>query len=313
MTLRQKTLLIISLTLLTLLMVLYVSLSTIWLNGFAKIESQLMRSNVERVTDALANDLIELNSTARDWAAWDDTYIFVKDGNQNYIQTNMGDSAIANLRLNVMLFINKAGRIIYGKGLNLQKKVAVPVPDSLRQYLATNPRLLQHEVADSSYTGIVLLPEGPLMVASQPIVNSDRTSSIRGTLILGHFLNADQVKRLSQLTHLAIAVYPFQDARLPNDFQAVKRQLENQASNSKTKTKSLILVRTLSAKRIAGYTLLKDIEGQPGLLLRVDIPRDIYQQGQQGLRYLVGAILTGSLVFGIVTLLLLEKKASPES
>ncbi|HAJ58516.1 MAG TPA: hypothetical protein DCP31_04010, partial [Cyanobacteria bacterium UBA8543] len=307
MTLRQKTLLIISLTLLSLLMALYVSLSTIWLNGFAKIESQLIHSNVERVTDALANDLIELNSTARDWAGWDDTYIFVKDGNQNYIQTNLGDSAIANLRLNVMLFINKAGRIIYGKGLDLQQKVAVPVPDSLRQYLATNPRLLQHQVADSSYTGMVMLPEGPLLVASQPVVNSDRTSSIAGTLILGHFLNADQVKRFSQLTHLAIAVYPFQDARLPSDFQAVKRQLKNQTSNSQTKSQSLTLVRTLSNNRIAGYTLLKDIEGQPGLLLRVDIPRDIYQQGQQGLRYLVGAILAGSLVFGIVTLLLLEK------
>ncbi|HEY9707185.1 MAG TPA: CHASE4 domain-containing protein, partial [Oculatellaceae cyanobacterium] len=267
----------------------------------------MIRSNVERVTEALANDLIELNSTARDWAAWDDTYSFVQDGNQSYIQTNLGDSAIANLRLNVMLFINKAGQIIYGKGLDLQQKVAAPVPDSLRQYLAANPRLLQHKVADSSYTGIVLLPEGLLLVASQPIVNSDRTSLIRGTLILGHFLNAAQVKRLSNLTHLAIAVYPFQDTRLPSDFQAAKSQLKKEASNSKTRSEPLIHVRTLSAKRIAGYTLLKDIEGQPGLLLRVDIPRDIYRQSQQGLRYLLGAILTASLIFGIVTLLLLEK------
>jgi PAS domain S-box-containing protein len=307
MTLRQKTLLSIGVTLSCLLMTLYLSLSTIWLKGFAKIESQQIQQNVERVTEALADDLRELNRTARDWASWDETYAFVEDVNQSYIQANLEEQTFANLRLNIMLFINKAGRITYGKSLDLQQQVAAPIPDSLRQYLEANGSILQHKVADSSYTGIVLLPEAPLLVAAQPILNSDRTSPIRGTLILGRFLNAVEVKRLSRLTHLLLAVYPFQDSQLPRDFQAVRSQLKNEAFNSKTKSEPLILVRPLSAERIAGYTLLRDIEQQPGLLLRVESPRDIYQQGKQGLGYLVGALLTVGLAFGIAIQLLLEK------
>ncbi|HEY9609380.1 CHASE4 domain-containing protein [Allocoleopsis sp.] len=307
MTLRQKTLLIIGVTLLCLVMALYLSLSTIWLNRVAQIEFQQTHQNVERVTEALANNLQELNSTAKDWAGWDDTYAFVEDVNEKYIQENLAETSLANLRLNFMVFINRRGQIKYGKGLDLQQKVATPVPASLKQYIATRPGLLQHSTPNSSHRGILLLPEGSLLVASQPILKSDRTGSIRGSLILGRFLNRGELIRLSQLTRLPLTIYPFHQAQLPQDFQAIKDALAQDLSDAKTFAKSAIIVRPLSSARIAGYTLLRDIEGQPGLLLRVDTPRDIYQQGKQGLDYLVLALLAVGVVFGCVTLLLLEK------
>lgn len=307
MTLRQKTVLIIGVTLLCLLVTLYLSLSTIWLNRVAKIEFQQTHQNVERVTEALVNNLHELNSTAKDWAGWDDTYTFVTDVNERYIQENLAEASFVNLRLNFMLFINTVGEIKYGKGLDLQQKVAISVPASLKQYLATRPRLIQHNTLNSSHTGILLLPEGSLLVASHPILKSDRTGPIRGSLILGRLLNHDELIRLSQLTRLSLTIYPFNQVQLPQDFQSIKDELTQEESKDKTLTQSKILVRPLSSQRIAGYTLLRDIEGQPGLLLRVDTKRDIYQQGKQGLHYLVLALLAVGFVFGYVTLLLLEK------
>jgi PAS domain S-box-containing protein len=306
MTLRQKTLIIISVTLLCLLIALDFSLSTIWLNGFAQIELQQTSENVERVTEALANDLEQLNITAGGWAAWNETYDFVENVNDRYIQANLGEQALANLRLNILLFINNAGQITYGKGLDLQQKIATPVPDSLKQYLAANPHLLQHKVADSHYTGIVLLPEGSLLVAFQPILNSDRTSPSRGTLVMGRFLNAAEVKRFSELTHLSLTVYPFQSALLSNDLRSVRKKFTEELSNTKTQDLP-ILVLPLNTQRIAGYTLLRDIAGQPGLLLRVETSRDIYQQGKQNLGYVLGVLIVVSLAFGVITQLLLEK------
>lgn len=307
MTLRQKTLLIIGVTLLSLLMTLYLSLSTIWLNGFANIESQKTYLNVERVTEAIANSLEELNSTAGDWATWDETYAFVEDVSDRYIQENLSDTNFIKLRLNIMLFVNAAGQIKYSEGFDLQRGGVAAVPDSLKQYLATNPRLLQHRQAGSHQAGIVVLPEGCLLVASQPILNNGRTGSIRGTLLLGRFLNATEMMRLSRLTRLSLNVHPFGEAQLPQDFQAVKNELIEETSDGLTQVHSPILVRPLSEERIAGYTLLGDIEGRPGLLLRVDTSREIYQQGKQGLRYLMKAVFVVGLLFGIVNLLLLEK------
>ncbi|HEY9599647.1 MAG TPA: CHASE4 domain-containing protein, partial [Cyanophyceae cyanobacterium] len=97
MTLRQKTVLIVAVTLLSLLISLYLSLSMIWLNGFAQIETQRTYRNIEQVTEALNNNLKELNRTTGDWAMWDETYTFVEGTNKNYVQENLDDSILTNL------------------------------------------------------------------------------------------------------------------------------------------------------------------------------------------------------------------------
>ncbi|HEY9725217.1 MAG TPA: CHASE4 domain-containing protein [Chroococcales cyanobacterium] len=307
MTLRQKTLLIIGVMLLCLLMALYISLSTIWLNGFAQIESQLTRQNVERLTEALTNDLKELDSTVRDWAGWDDTYTFVADVNDGYIQENINEATFTNLRLNIMLFINTSNQMTYGKSFDLQQKVWKPVPESLRQYLTTNPQLLQYDTLTRSHTGIVILPEGSLLVSAQPILKSDRTGPSRGTLLFGRFLNSAELLRLSTLTRLQFSIYPFQDRQLPSDVRAIKNKFTIQEFTPPPQALPPIFVRPLGAKQISGYTVYKDIAGKPGLLLRVDLRRDIYQQGKRGLHYLVAALFAVGLTFSTLILVLLER------
>jgi signal transduction histidine kinase/DNA-binding response OmpR family regulator len=58
---------------------------------------------------------------------------------------------------------------------------------------------------------------------------------------------------------------------------------------------------------IAGYTMVRDIYGKPALLLRVALPRPIYEQGQVSTQYQLISLLVVGLVFGIVTFILLEK------
>lgn len=67
------------------------------------------------------------------------------------------------------------------------------------------------------------------------------------------------------------------------------------------------LVRPLSPETVAGYTIIEDIYGKPAILMRVDSPRPIYKQGQASIRYLILSLLVVGLVFGVATLLILEK------
>ncbi len=298
MTLRKKTLLIIGATLVGLVVVLYVTSSTILLNGFAKLEEQSTRQNVERAVDALFDGLSTLNRTAGDWATWDDTYAFIKDANDGYVRSNLGNETFRNLKLNLMLFVNSSGQIVYDKAFDLQNEKEIPVPRSLQEYLSANDLLLRHSNTESTITGIVLLPEASMLVASRPILTSERRGPIRGTLIFGRYLDTAEIERLVRLTHLSLTVHQFDAAQMPPDFQGVRSSLSETAP---------ILVRPLSTESIAGYALLKDIYGKPGLLLRVDSPRVIYQQGQASTRYLLLSLLVLGLVFGVLTLWLLEK------
>lgn len=311
MNLRQKTLLLIGLTLAGLIGVLYASLSTIFRASFAELEERNVRQNVRRVQEAFLDEVETLNTTAADYAKWDDTYAFINQLNQDFVQANFLDENFVRLRLNMVLLFNTQGKQIVGKGFNLEQKKETPISDRFQKYLTPNSLLLKHSNPGSNITGIVLLPEGFLMIASHPILNSQGTGSIRGSLIMGSYLNDKRIKELAQRTQLSLSVYRVDDTQLPTDFQAVRSAFLD--SSRRTQASQLnnqqipIIIRPLSDDAIAGYTLLRDINDKPALLVRADMPRAIYQQGRVSLRYLIFSLLGVGIIFSVVALFLLEK------
>ncbi|MCK6624024.1 MAG: ATP-binding protein [Anaerolineae bacterium] len=299
MTLRQKTLLIISITLVGLITLLYFISQTILLNSFTQLEEQDVRQNVQRVTAALQDKLATLDSIAGDWAPWDDTYKFVMDGNETYIESNLQESTLLNFNINAMLFLNTAGELVFGKAIDLQTQTAVDTPPSLQDHLANNTLILSHTTPQEGLSGLISLPEGPLLFASHPIVTSNYEGPIHGTLLVGRYLDAAEIESLAEQTHLSISVRRFDEAQLPPDFQAARTTLAPD---------SPILVRPLDQQNVAGYTIIEDVYGQPALLLKVALPRNIYGQGQASLSYFMVSFLVSGLVFGWVILLLLEKE-----
>jgi sensor domain CHASE-containing protein len=83
MTLRRKTLLIIGLGLVVVVAAVYATSTLILMGGFANVEEQDTRQNVNRALAALSDDFAELMRSNRDYAAWDDTYAFIEDANDD--------------------------------------------------------------------------------------------------------------------------------------------------------------------------------------------------------------------------------------
>ena len=119
MTIRTKTLLIIIVTTLFLVLLLYGISETFLLGSFANLENHMVLQNVDRAHLALSSDVDQLNSTASDWAGWNDTYAFIMDRNQNYISANLNASSLSNLRLNLILFVDSSGQLVFAKMMNL--------------------------------------------------------------------------------------------------------------------------------------------------------------------------------------------------
>lgn len=184
MRIRKKTLLIISVTLVSLMGVLYATSSTILLDGFAKVEEQQTRKNVKRVQDALSEEIAQLNLTTTDWAEWDETYAFIENANKAYFKTYLTNLSIARLKLNLMLYVHSSGRIVFGKGFDLDRKKQIPILKNFQKHLSAKSLLLPSSMK-SSLKGLILLPEGPILIASRPILTSESSGPIRGTLIMG--------------------------------------------------------------------------------------------------------------------------------
>ncbi|MBI3661354.1 PAS domain S-box protein, partial [Candidatus Acetothermia bacterium] len=298
MTLRAKALLAISLTLVGLLLVLYASLSSILLGNVDQLEKQSVQQNVKRVLEALSDTLAKLDSTTRDYAWRNDTYAFIEDHNSAFIKSNLGNETMANLGISLEVYVDSSGHVVVSKGFDLEKNKEVPIPASLKTHLVLSDSLLKHADTTSSLTGIVFLSEGPLLVASRPILMSEGKGPIRGTLLMGRFLSKAEFSRLSQITELSLTAHRWDEAQMTADLKAVRDSLSTNGS---------VVTRPLSAESIAGYTVLKDIYGKPALLLEVDSARPIYAQGQLSLLYLIVSLIVVGLVFGVLVLLLLER------
>jgi PAS domain S-box-containing protein len=297
MTLRKKTLTIIGITLIALISILYGTSRIILLRGFAELEKQSLGQNVERAKSMLFENLAALSSSTADWAAWDDTYEFIEDTNEDYIKTNLVDGTFRELRLNFMLFVNSSGHIVFGKGFDLNDKKEIPIPKSFLKHLSANQKTILQYSDIKSTKGIVLLPDGPVLISSYPIVTSEEKGPIRGTLIMGRYLDSKEIKHLAETTHLSLTINQIKDSQTPSDLQIAGLSSRNG---------SPILVKPLNEHSIVGYALINDIYEKPALVLKVDMPRQIYKQGKSTLFYYLLSLLVFGLVFIGITLLLLE-------
>lgn len=292
MTLRRKTFLLISITLLSLITVLYITSATLLMKGFERVEAQNTRENVQRVVDAYTDKLTKLSLMNEDWAQWDSTYRFIADRNSTYIQENLINTALQRINLDLIAYVNNENRLVFGSFAENNQQHSKLIPQNLQHYLTSNDILLQQH---QQQAGIILLPQGPLLISRRDILTSEGIGPRRGTLIVGRYLNIEQ---LEKQTNFQISLYRYDTGQMPYNFQLAHQALAIGLSP---------FVRSLNEDAIAGYTLLKDIDGKPALLLRVQMRREIYQQGKATIRYIGSLLFTVGLVFSAVALVILEK------
>jgi len=86
MSLRKKTLFILSLIFVCLAVFLYSFSKTILLKGFADIERQISNQSLHQLMNILSLNISSLNSQIKNWAAWDETYDFIENPDNGFAE-----------------------------------------------------------------------------------------------------------------------------------------------------------------------------------------------------------------------------------
>jgi len=271
------------------------------MRGLEEIEERDTSKHVEQALGTLSYLISDLEADTADWAAWDDTYAFIEDGNDEYIQSNLGDETFTTLRLNLMLFVHSSDNIVFSKAFDLENEEETPIPQDLLAHLSTNSLLLSQAGTHNFTSGFILLKRGPVLIASQPILTSEDEGPARGTLIFARYLDSEIINELARVTLLSITMRPV-DNLVDEDFKDALPLLSPEEP---------IFVKPLGTERIGGYTLIEDIYQKPALVMRVDVPREAHQLGQLTTSYYVLAILgIGGLVGGIAMLMIQKQVLS---
>jgi diguanylate cyclase (GGDEF)-like protein len=294
--LREKSIIIIGLTLFLLLFSIFLTADTILVNGYRQLEKSDTERNVKRAIKGIENEVDSLEGIVRDWAQWDDSYHFIENSSQDFIDANFVDLTFISQQINVIMYTDLAGRIVYARAFDWDKREELNLTEKMAARLADIKPIDNRTPFSSINKGLLTFPEGQMLVAAGAISNSTGMAPARGVLLIGRFVTYVEKEKISERIQLPIDFASW-DGDLPPDFVSAQGYLSYRDE---------IYVKPIDDNYMAGYTVLPDLYGQPALLMRVMVAREITQQGQQTLNYFIAMLLIAGLIFGIVMLILIE-------
>ena len=290
MTISRKTFLIIVMTTVALVGLLFIVTWTLLHRSFLTLEREAVTQTVEQIKNTVNSEYENLAMTAVNWAAWDDTYIFVDDLNDTYVDENMSVDVFDPLRIDTVMYLNTANEVVYGRSFDYKTRQAGVLSEALRAYVTTeNP--FSGKEQDETIKGIILLPQGPLMIATSPIVKTDLSGPTRGLVVMGRFLNADEEHYLSEIIGRSVTVMPY----------------DQNSAELESLEPGVITTNAISNKTIVGYELITDIKGNPAAVLKTYMPRDFYARGLRSIFYFMGYTALAGLVYALIMLVLLNR------
>ena len=163
----------------------------------------------------------------------------------------------------------------------------------ITEYLAPDSPLLNHSNLQAGVSGIVLLPEGPMLIAAHSVTRSAGTGTPQGALIMGRYLDASLLGDLSAQTQLTVTILPYDPAIMNPLFRGL---------SAFTARDTTVFGQNLNTPTMTGYTLLDDIYGRPVIALKVNMPNELYRQRRLSAIYFSFLFLVIALVFIFVIL-----------
>ena len=294
---RKKIKISILLLAVLLTVLIHIISTKIILKSYEHIEKDVVLVNVDRMSFAI--DYIKKNQMVKikDWSVWNETYEFLENRNEEYIENNLYVEGLANLDVNFMIFFDKEGELVYSKAINLEKLSEVDSSD-LSGFFQIQKDILTHKDGDDIISGLVQTPNGLAVVSSAPVLKNDGSGPIAGSLIFGNFINKESMSELEGFFLAPLDVFEYKNI-LPNDVVLAKDSFYKLDTNK--------YIKALSKENIAGYYLEKDLNNNPVAIFKVLVDRSFYNEGKNN--FIAFTIISGLLflLFGFVILYILEK------
>ncbi len=298
MSLRSKTLLIIIPIFLLVVSLVNASTHFILLKSFSDLEETYSIKNIQHISDDIRSEETNLLTIARDYAMWDDTYTYIADHNQKYIDSNIYSATFNDLQVNFMIFLDATGKMVSSYGYDTLNDRLYPLPAGFTDQILAD-RILADFDESAETVGFLVVKDQITLLAAHTILTSKAVGPSRGTLIAGRFLDESYLAAQSAEMESSIQLGIYPDSQMSKELRGAKSVPDKSPQ---------MAIQILSPESIAGYVTFKDIFGNPAVILRSVTKRDIYNQGYNTIIFFIYVVFLGSLLSSIAAILLLDKQ-----
>ena len=279
MTLKQKSILTSVITTVIFVFCLSGILYGVLLNRFQAIENQRVDRNIKRISAIFEDRFLQMDAIMRNWSTWDDTYFFLQNHNQKYIDVNLTQASFGSTGIDEALFIDKNGALITSfLSQNLNHEYEKDFPHGIYSHFATGSALLKTDKQLGYAKGVIKTNEGVLLYIAQDVLQSNGLGQPDGSLVTCKYIDQKMLNSVKELTQFDAWIYLWNDPNLPVDYLPIKANYTNGIKQ---------LTRPLSNNTISGYQVIEDVYGKPQAIVRTDIERDISIQGKSSMLLLL--------------------------
>lgn len=294
---------LLALAALVLLGVDAIVLKVMVLPSFDRLDEADARGQIRLVRGEISAEMAVLERFAADWGGWDDAYHFAKDRNQAFISANLETRVMQEQGLSLMWYVDLDGRTLWGRAFDPSQALPKPHPSYPGQMAPPDSALIRFKDLDSSYSGIVETPLGPMIVASHPVVTSHFQGPARGFFIAGKLLDDKRWQQIGERIGAHIA--GLSTAQLAPDSPGA-------GLLAKLAPGSVLLDTDPNGARMHAYAALHDDRGRPVALISSTLDRLHYELGKETLRTALLVINAGVLMLmGLVYLALRRYVSRP--
>lgn len=250
MSVKLKTILIVLIGCISLIIVSFGIYHVTIMKYIDDIECNNINKSFKTAQNVIGREEADIAETSLDWADWNDTYNFISGKNrQSYIDSNFSGDTLKQLKLNMMIFTDNSGSIVYSTSDGIEDEIKELL---LNKILAkTNNNITTFKNVGEVHSGLINVLGKTFIIAVSPVTTSDGKMAGNGSLILVKYLD-DKFN-------------DYMDSII-KDKVYLKKALDTDKINNTYK----------SGDTITAYKILKDINGDMSIIISININRDEY-------------------------------------
>ena len=273
----------------------FVVLKEVVAPAFDELELGEAQMNLNRAEKAIDNDLDNLSAIAGDWGLWDDAYDYVTGAYPAFEDSNLDRPTLTNLDLALLAVYDAGANLVWGQVDDGVSTKNLSVLGILEPGTETADYLITHTDLEGHTDGLLNSDLGPMLISSWPIIRSDGSGPIAGTLIMGQLLNDDRLARLRERTEVML------DWRAIDSVNDIPANLLIPLNGNGVGS----MHHVSTNREIVSSGILVDIFRAPLVLLDVSTPRKISALGQNTVNgALLFLSLAGVIVAAVASLML---------
>ncbi|AUN02010.1 bifunctional diguanylate cyclase/phosphodiesterase [Clostridium botulinum] len=279
----KKSLTIILLIFLVSIIITGIFSKTYIIKKFNNIEIKYNVYKTEHLLKLINKDIQNTYNLNKDYAMWDDTYKFINDKNNNYIETILKESSIfKKFNIDLILFVNKNNDVVFEQYYNKNEKLNKKNINYLSS-IATSNIKNTHPIK-----GLTKFDDSLFLITSSPITDSLNSKTPNGAMIFIKFLTKENINKIyGNNTNFQIIDYK-------NLYPVIYK-------------KNNIFMIEHNDHLLESYGLIKDIFNNNAFMLKLNINRDIYFTAKENIKFFIFVIFILGIFMSILLIKILNE------